>query len=89
MTPDGELLARIDERVKTIFNELTEIKDDVRGIKEKMGVCPMGPEAHAGIVKDIEALKKEQDELRGGRRVAYIIAGGIIAVAGMIVGFLA
>jgi len=87
--PDDELLARIDERVKTIFSELTEIKEDLREIKEKMGVCPMGPEAHADVVKDIKDLKQEQDELRGGRRMAYIIAGGIIAVAGMIVGFLA
>jgi hypothetical protein len=85
--PNEELLIRIDERVKTLFDEIRDMKDDVKLIKLGVTTCPFGAEAHATVVKDIEALKKEQDELRGGRRVAYIIAGAGITIVGIMIGF--
>jgi hypothetical protein len=88
MPLNDELLARIDERVKTLFNELREIKDDVREIKEGMGICPFGSEAHATMAEKVEALETEASELRGGRKVAYMIVGAGIAIAGILVGFI-
>jgi regulator of replication initiation timing len=94
--PDEELLARIDERVKTLFTTVNDTKDDVKDIKkaidklvEKSNVCPLGEDrekAHAAVVEDIKNLKTEQDELRGGRRVVIFFAGAVVAIGCTIIG---
>lgn len=96
MPPDEELLARIDERVKTLFTTVNDTKDDVKDIKkaidklvEKSGVCPLGDDrekAHAEVLTKIGTLENEQAELRGGRRVLIFIAGAAVAIVAAIIG---
>jgi len=91
----------VDEIKKTQTESVKELKKTQEGIWDKLdsiegkisenaNKCPLGEDrekAHAQVVEDIKTLKKEQDELRGGRRVAYIIAGAGITIVGIIIGF--
>ena len=96
MSLDNELLARIDERVKVLSVVVNDTQDDMKDIKkaigelvEKTNVCPLGEDrerAHAAVLTEIETLKNEQAELRGGRRALILIAGAVVAIIAAIIG---
>ncbi len=94
MPLDEALLARLDERTLALQKGQNRIEERLDCIEKKLmdkaNKCPIEGErneAHESVCERLTKLETEASELRGGRRIAYIIAGGILTLAGMMVGF--